>query len=87
MGYAELSRVLDDLKTLEPDELHQVQQVVKEQLGQFASYDPDERVLQAMLTSGLISEIKRPGRSGKRKRRLIHVQGKPMSETIVEERR
>jgi hypothetical protein len=87
MAHAELSRVLDDIKTLEPGELHQVQQVVKEQLGRFNSDESDERALKAMLKAGLIIEIKRPSRSKKPERRLISMQGKPISETIIEERR
>ena len=87
MAQAVLSRVLDDIKTLEPDELRQVQHVVGEQLTRAVSEDPDERVLQAMLSAGLITEIKRPDRTPTPPRTLIRIQGKPLSETIIEERR
>jgi len=82
-----LTRVLDDIKTLEPDELRQVQHVVGEQLIKSISDDPDERVLQAMLRAGLIAEIKRPDRTPKPPRPLIRMNGRPLSETIIEERR
>jgi hypothetical protein len=87
MAQAILNRVLKDIKTLQPDELRQVQRVVEEQLAPATSEDPDERVLQEMLKAGLITEIKRPDRTPKPERRLIPIQGKPLSETIIEERR
>jgi hypothetical protein len=87
MAQAILSRVLDDIKTLEPDELRQVQHVVGEQLIRSTSDDPDEHVLQAMLRAGLIGEIKRPDRTHRPPRQLIRIQGKPISESIIEERR
>ncbi|HET6386138.1 MAG TPA: hypothetical protein VFJ58_22335 [Armatimonadota bacterium] len=87
MAQATLIRVLDEIMTLEPEELRQVQRVVGEQLVSSTSTDPDERVLQAMLRAGLISEIKHPDRAPNPPRALMRIQGKPLSETIIEERR
>jgi tetratricopeptide (TPR) repeat protein len=42
---------------------------------------------QALLASGLVKQIKQPSRNPQSVRQLIQVQGKPISETIIEERR
>ena len=51
--------------------------------------DLDKRRLfhAALLASGLVKEIKPPPLAGRSQRRLIQVQGKPVSQTIIEERR
>lgn len=40
-----------------------------------------------LLTSGLVKQLKQPSYSKQTERRLIQVKGKPISETIIEERR
>ena len=87
MAQATLTRILNELKTLEPEELRQVQRVVEEQLASTLATDPDEQVLQAMLKVGLITEIKRPDRHANPERPAVPILGKPLSETIIEERR
>ncbi|WP_013320858.1 hypothetical protein [Gloeothece verrucosa] len=42
---------------------------------------------QALLESGLVKQIKNPTYDEPTKRKLLEVQGKPVSETIIEERR
>lgn len=42
---------------------------------------------QALSASGLVKKLKPPSNTQQTKRRLIQVQGKPVSETIIEERR
>jgi hypothetical protein len=87
MAQATLERILQDIKTLAPDELVQVQQAVQAQLAP-AGYAPEEeRVLQEMLKVGLLTEIK-PRRTARQSAYpLVPIQGKPLSETIREERR
>ncbi len=87
MAQGTLERILQDLQTLEPDELVQVQQAVQVQLFT-AGYGPaEERVLQEMLQVGLLTEIK-PRRTDRQVvYPLVPIQGKPLSETIREERR
>jgi hypothetical protein len=87
MAQATLTRVLKDIRTLNSDELRQVRGIVDEQLTTTETEDPDEAVLQAMLRAGLINEIKRPDRRPNPERPLVPIIGKPLSETIVEERR
>ena len=49
--------------------------------------DKEEQFLQALLAGGLIAEIKRPDRSSKMDREPVPIRGKPLSETIIEDRR
>jgi len=82
-----LERILKELKTLEPAELLQVQQAIQAQLAP-ASYVPaEERVLQEMLKVGLLTEIKPRRIDQQVAYPLVPIQGKPLSETILEERR
>lgn len=87
MAQETLTRIFEDIRTLENDELRQVKLVIDEQLRPTTRGSQDEEVLQAMLQAGLISEIKRPDRSPKPLRSPVPIAGKPLSETIVEERR
>ena len=86
MAQATLNRVLEEIKTLEPEEIRQVQHALESQLDP-KTEEAAEGFSQAMLDAGLISEIKRPERRQQRDRRLVSIQGKPLSETIIEERR
>ncbi|WP_409867265.1 hypothetical protein [Microcystis sp.] len=42
---------------------------------------------QSLLDAGLVKQIKRPSSQPITERRLIKIEGKPISETIIEERR
>jgi hypothetical protein len=87
MAQVTLERILQEITTLESEELLQVQQAIQARLAA-ADYSPEEeRVLQEMLKVGLLTEIKprRTDRQGVYP--LVPIQGKPLSETILEERR
>ena len=87
MAQVTLERILKDIETLEPEELLQVQQAVQMQLTQTGYSPAEERVLQEMLKVGLLTEIK-PRRTDRQVTLpLVPIQGKPLSETIREERR
>jgi hypothetical protein len=86
MAQAALTQILDAIKRLDPDELRQVQQAVQERLATGRNSPEEERFHQALLASGLVKEIKPPRTTPSGKRRLIQAQGKPVSETIIEER-
>jgi len=87
MAQATLTHVLEAIKALDPDELQRVQQAVQEQLAQ-RRYSPDEeRFHEALLASGLVKEIKPPCMTPSGRHPLIQAQGKPVSETLIEERR
>jgi hypothetical protein len=87
MAQATLTRILEDLSTLERDELQRVQQAVEARLASNTKEDTEEGFVQALLQAGLIAQIKRPDRSQQREHRLVPIQGKPLSETIIEDRR
>jgi hypothetical protein len=87
MGREALTQVLETIRNLEPDELRQVQQVVQERLAQEQYSPEEERFHQALLAVGLVKEIKPPRRIPTGQRRLIQARGKPVSETLLEERR
>ncbi len=87
MAQATLNRVLEDIRNMELTELSFVERAVQERL-ETAGYSPDEwSALQALLQAGLLTEIKPKRVNTAGERRLIRVEGKPISETIVEERR
>jgi hypothetical protein len=85
MPQAILNQILEQLQTLEPTELQQLNRAVQnhlatQQLANHANFYSD------LLTSGLIRQIKPPA-SSQPSRSLIQVQGEPISSTILEERR
>jgi len=87
MAQVTLERILQELKTLKPEELLQVQQAVQAQMAPTSSVPAEEQVLQEMLKVGLLIEIK-PRRTDRQVAYpLVPIQGKPLSETILEERR
>jgi hypothetical protein len=87
MARVTLERILKEIKTLKPEELLQVQQAVQAQLAPTNYVPAEEQVLQEMLKVGLLTEIK-PRRTDRQVAYpLVPIQGKPLSETILEERR
>jgi hypothetical protein len=88
MAQAILTRILEDIKTLGPEELRQVQSAIEQQLlPTRESLEEEQQFLQLLVESGPVKEIKRPPRDRKIERPLVPIQGKPLSETIIEERR
>ena len=86
MAQIMLERVLEEIKTLDIGELHQVQRAVETHLAT-QGYAPEEyRALQSLVEAGLLAEIK-PRRQESPPRPLVPIQGKPLSETVIEERR
>jgi hypothetical protein len=86
MAQTTLEQILDQLETLEPQELQKLSQVVESYL---TPREETEKVLafhKSLLASGLVRQIKRP-LFRQTERQLIQVQGSPLSETIIEERR
>lgn len=76
-----LQRMLEEIKSLSPDELTQLHHEVEKLVQPFA-----QRVfLEKLKEAGLLSEIKTPSHQSSTER--ISVEGKPVSQTIIEERR
>jgi hypothetical protein len=87
MAIETMNQILKQLETLELKELQQLNQTIEEYLA-----DKEETVKQAvfhqaLINSGLVKQIKHPAYEPITERRLIQIEGKPISETIIEERR
>ena len=87
MAQATLHQILHQLSSLEPDELQQLNQAVQLQLAPEAASSQRETFHQALLASGLVRQIRQPRRQEDTQRRLVEVLGRPVSETIIAERR
>ncbi len=86
MAQTTLDQILDQLETLEPQELQRLSQVVQ---GYLTPGEETEKILafhKSLRSSGLVRQIKRPFFK-QPERQLIQIQGSPLSETIIEERR
>ena len=87
MAQVTLERILQEITTLEPEELVQVQQAIQARLAPADYSHEEERVLQEILKVGLLTESK-PRRTDRQVAYpLGPIQGKPLSETVLEERR
>lgn len=75
-----LQNVLETIKTLSPEELAELRQEVEKLVQPSAQ----KVFLENLKTAGLISEIKTPTRRTSTER--VNVTGKPVSQTIIEER-
>lgn len=87
MAQATLENVLDEIKTLTREELCRVDSAIWEQL---VTVDDEAakraRLNQALLASGLVKKIIDPSQRRNIEYPLIEIEGKPLSETIIEDR-
>lgn len=81
-----LLQAVESLTDAERDELRRLLDERARRQGQLA---PEERVRQALVERGMLEERPPSGKDPERFRRWspIRVEGEPLSETIVEERR
>jgi DNA gyrase/topoisomerase IV subunit B len=82
-----LNQILNQLQALEPSELQQLSQVIQRYLKDNEVSAKRAAFHQALVGSGLVRQIKNPNFEGRTHQRLIQVQGEPVSQTIVGERR
>lgn len=87
MAIETLNQILKQLETLELEELQQLNQTIKKYLADKEETIKHAAFHQALIDSGLVKQIKHPAYESITERRLIHVEGKPVSESIIEERR
>ncbi|MGA9995142.1 MAG: hypothetical protein WBP93_07000 [Pyrinomonadaceae bacterium] len=86
-----LEKVLSEVKTLSPDDLRRLREEVDRMLEPPRAQMTEDEFEQMLLAKGIISSI--PSRPSKEEREAyrsykpIEVKGKPVSETIIEERR
>lgn len=87
MAQATLNRILEDIRTLELNELRSVERALQDRL-ETAGYSPEEwKAMQSLVDSGLMKEITPRCKERTVEYIAIPIQGKPLSETIIEERR
>jgi hypothetical protein len=87
MAQSSLAQTLELIEDLNEAELQQVQAAIQERLATDDEAARMERVHQALLASGLVKQIKRPMQRTEDRPPPVPIKGKPISETIIEERR
>lgn len=86
MAQSILHQILEQLKILELEELEQLSQAIQRRLADKEEVE-QSTFHEALLVSGLVKQIKKPTYSQKTEQQLIRIQGEPVSETIIQERR
>ncbi|MBX9253259.1 hypothetical protein H1Q63_04655 [Desmonostoc muscorum CCALA 125] len=87
MAIETLNQILKQLDILEITELQQLNQAIQKYLVDKQENLKQAEFHQALIDSGLVKQIKHFAYEAIAERRLIQVEGKPVSETIIEERR
>jgi hypothetical protein len=89
MASVTLDKVWEDVKALSPDEQRQLREQLDGLLESPPLRSAEEELQRRLLAAGLLSEIKPPitDFTPYQNRKPIEVKGKPVSETIIEERR
>jgi hypothetical protein len=87
MALETLNQILKQLETLETTELQQLSQTIQKYLAVKEENLKQAAFHQALIDSGLVKQIKHFAYEPIAERRVIQVEGKPVSETIIEERR
>ena len=89
MSVSNLDRVIEEVKALTPDEQRKLHEWLDRQLAQPAPQMTEEEFERHLLAKGIISEI--PLRIidpvFEQNRKPVEIEGKPVSEIIIEERR
>jgi hypothetical protein len=89
MSSSTLEQVLEKVKELAPEEQQKVCELLESLSSESKPKMTIAEVEQKMLEDGFLTHIPQPIRDvvSFQKRKLIEVKGKPLSETIIEERR
>ena len=87
MAKATLDQIVKEIKTLAPDERRQLREMLDAMLVPVEEADKRKALHQALRAAGLVTQVRQPRATDTPHRRRIKVQGKPVSETIIEERR
>lgn len=78
-----MQEIAEAIKTLSPTDRHHLQELLKAQ----DEVDKLEVFHQVLLLQGLVKEVKKPHTAATIERQLIEIKGKPVSETIIEDRK
>lgn len=79
--------ILEQIKDLKIAELQELDEVIQHYLSEKKEIAKQSDFHQSLLSSGLVKQIKQPNYRQIDRQQLIQVQGQPLSETIIEERR
>jgi hypothetical protein len=84
-----LSKILEEVRSLDRSEQAQLRSTLDVLLAEPEPSSAEDQVEQLLFERGLLSEIKSAIRDLEpyRNRKLVQVEGKPLSEVIIEERR
>ncbi|MFB2923021.1 hypothetical protein [Aerosakkonema funiforme] len=87
MAVTTLNQIIKQLDTLEIEEIKELNQIIQKYLTKREEALNKSAFHQALINSGLVKQIKHPAYQPIAERNLIQVEGKSVSETIIEERR
>lgn len=87
MAKATLDRIIEEVKTLDAEERRRLREALEAMAFPAEEARKRESLRQALRAAGLVTQARQPRATDISDRRLIQVQGKPVSETIIEERR
>ena len=87
MSQANLNQILDQLPNLEQSELQYLSQAIHSYLSEKETVAKKSVFHQSLIESGLVKQIKKPAFASRTHQQLIPIQGKPVSQTIIVERR
>ena len=87
MAQTALRQILQQIADLNGDELQEVSHAVQQRLSAQEDARKHEAFHRALQESGLVLHVKTPSPNDSPERQLIEVQGEPVSETIIAERR
>ena len=89
MATSTFESVAADVKALPPDEQRQLWELLDALRANWEAREKHQQVLQKMLADGVITRIPPPitDFTPYRNRKPIEIEGKPLSETVIEERR
>lgn len=84
-----LSRIMEEVRSLDRSEQAQLREALDALLAEPVPNSAEDKVERLLFERGLLSEIKGPMTDFRpyHNRRLVQVQGRPLSEIIIEERR
>lgn len=87
MAQATLDQLISQLDSLQTEELQRLERAIQERRTDKGEAKEKEMLHQTLLASGLVKRIARRVEPDTSERHLIEVQGEPVSETIIRERR
>jgi hypothetical protein len=87
MSVTTLNQIVQQLEELDFKQLQELSKIIENYLLNQEDNIKKANFHQALISSGLVKKINQPNYSQKEDRKLIEIQGNPISETIIQERR